>query len=409
MNLGLDLSLRQFAGGADRSARRPIYFVDFTNDIGTSDWSLSRATTASYLDADGTIKTAAQNALRYDWSTGKRALLLENAATNLLSQASIRLANGWVQNGSDAADLSLNELGLFNGVLVASKGAIWHRLACPNKPTVTSGATYHISTFFKFGTSGKIMISLRNNAQEIENRFEVTGSTVSLLSGAFTNITVKQIGTAGVYRLDCDFVPTYSGSVNVGIGPSGATAGENITLLGAQFETGAVRSSFINSAGSPTTRASDITNPIDLKDFDLSGGYTAVVKGRLEGVASEWDPLIQFDNAGNGNRQLVNYNFATSKFMAQAWANSTLSAMSEISSALPVDIRCALSVGPNSFDYAQNGAAAAHLDAAEYVVPNWMRLGRYVSGAIAPARLMVNSIAIYSTVMTQAQLESITK
>lgn len=221
---------------------------------------ISRASVATYYDANGLLITVPANTARYDFSTGSRVLLTEAAATNLLSQASASLANGWTKNGCDAVDLNLNALAYFKGVSITSKGAIWHRLACPNEPTVTNGATYHLSVFFKFGTSGKIMISLRNNALSIENRFEVTGSTVSLLSGAFTNIAVTQIGTAGVYRLDCDFVPTYSGAVNVGIGPSGASTGLDMILLGAQLEAGGARSSFINSAGSPMTRPADVVS-----------------------------------------------------------------------------------------------------------------------------------------------------
>ena len=49
--------------------------------------NFARASTATYVDADGTIKTAAVDAPRFDWSTGRRALLLEASATNLVSMS----------------------------------------------------------------------------------------------------------------------------------------------------------------------------------------------------------------------------------------------------------------------------------------------------------------------------------
>jgi hypothetical protein len=46
---------------------------------------LTRASTATYVDADGTIKTAAIDEPRFDWTGGERALLLEAAAMKLLA------------------------------------------------------------------------------------------------------------------------------------------------------------------------------------------------------------------------------------------------------------------------------------------------------------------------------------
>ncbi|MEO2040046.1 MAG: hypothetical protein ABGW90_15345, partial [Martelella sp.] len=46
--------------------------------------TFTRAGTATYVGSDGLIKTAAIDQPRFDYSTGRRGLLLEGPATNLL-------------------------------------------------------------------------------------------------------------------------------------------------------------------------------------------------------------------------------------------------------------------------------------------------------------------------------------
>ena len=46
---------------------------------------LTRASTATYVDVHGVLKTAAVDEPRFDWTGGERALLLEAAAMNLLT------------------------------------------------------------------------------------------------------------------------------------------------------------------------------------------------------------------------------------------------------------------------------------------------------------------------------------
>lgn len=65
--------------------------------------NFARASTATYVDADGTIKTAAVDAPRFDWSTGRRALLLEASATNLCLAYAAPNALGPVYKSGDAA------------------------------------------------------------------------------------------------------------------------------------------------------------------------------------------------------------------------------------------------------------------------------------------------------------------
>lgn len=66
-------------------------------DISSETLSLSdtRASTASYIGRDGQLAFAAADTARFDWSTGRRCLLVEAAATNLVTSSAV-LTNGTV-------------------------------------------------------------------------------------------------------------------------------------------------------------------------------------------------------------------------------------------------------------------------------------------------------------------------
>jgi hypothetical protein len=283
IGLGLGLGLGLGAAGVSVLAgyalggAMPLAVMDFGRGYLNKPLSLSRASAGTITGAFGDIETVAPDIARYDWTGGARALLVEPSATNLLSRAITGISTGWSLNGASGSNLALNALALFPGVTVTSNGAIWHRLMHADEPAVTNGASYHLRVFFKFGTSGKILVTLRNNASSAEHRFLIdSNGVISLASGAFSNIGLTPLGVDGVYRLDANFVPNFTGPLSFGLGPGSATSGESVIVLGAQFETGEVGTSFINSGGAATIRAADVAS------IDLSAG-TYDVRTVLDG------------------------------------------------------------------------------------------------------------------------------
>ena len=93
----------------------PLFSRDYaaTGSLG-ADATFTRASTATYVDSNGVIQTAAINTPRFDYSTGSRALLMEQAATNQLlnsgtpaTQTTGSLGTGdyvlWVEGAGSAA------------------------------------------------------------------------------------------------------------------------------------------------------------------------------------------------------------------------------------------------------------------------------------------------------------------
>ncbi|MGR3821629.1 MAG: phage head spike fiber domain-containing protein [Salipiger marinus] len=77
--------------------------------VGLGDVStFSRGAAAQYLDAAGKLQTAAEGVLRYDWSKGRRGVLIEGASTNLctINNASPADTTGLTLSGDAAATLT---------------------------------------------------------------------------------------------------------------------------------------------------------------------------------------------------------------------------------------------------------------------------------------------------------------
>jgi hypothetical protein len=336
----------------------------------------------------------APNTMRWGCLDGKRAVLVEAGATNLLSRAITSITTGWTLNGASGSPLALNALALFPGVTVTSNGALWHRMAHSDEPAVTNGASYHLRVFLKFGTSGKLMVTLRNNAASIENRFLIDSNGVlSLVSGAFSNIALTPVGVDGVYRLDANFVPSFTGALSFGLGPGSAVVGDSVVVLGAQFETGTVGTSFINTAGAAATRAADlVTAPITA---DVSGGVRVRGTFRMDAAVGGFDRVFQLDDGDNNNRMTLHWGAANGAFRVEQWANSVSqggvnAAGPEIGDTCHFDI----SFTPSGVVGVLSGVSFSFAGAGGYVTPTVVRLGSNTAGGAIPASLLCSEFIV---------------
>jgi len=114
--------------------------------------SISRASTATYVDASGQIQTAAADEPRFDWTHGKRQLLVEKAATNLF-------ANPFAPTTQTVAvtDLTPYVLHVRGGGAVSLSGAA--------TGTATQGAPVH---FTASGTSLTCTVTGSLDAVQVE-------------------------------------------------------------------------------------------------------------------------------------------------------------------------------------------------------------------------------------------------
>ena len=246
--------------------------------------TFTRASTGTYFDETGLLKTAAIDEPRFEFdpATGEAlGLLRENTSRNEIVYSEQFENAAW---GKLGATVGANTTVALDGTLTADTliedGATGlHGTQSGNLGLISKNAHSTWSVFVKAGTRSKV--GLQINAYSGNNVFAsfdlATGTVISATGGgAATNVTARIRKCAnGWYRCIVSGVPKSTDSAT-GVQPSvsvldnaGALsyAGDGssgLYIWGAQFELGPYASSYIRTTSSPVTRAEDFaTVPVD--------------------------------------------------------------------------------------------------------------------------------------------------
>lgn len=396
---------------------QPLFSLDAARDLMWKDGAITsivsgltpiRASAATCFDKNGNITVVPTDVACIDFSIGRPALLLEASATNLVPYSVPTAANlVTAGTGTTVTNLALNALGLFPGVSVAGAGANWHRARNYNV-SFTAGATYTVTVYLRAGTSGAAMISLQIGAAEttVAGTFgSMAAGTANGGIGTVSGITETVMADGVTRRVRFQFAcNTTSASGYIGVGPYSAVAGQTVTYLGAQIETGSTATSFIVSGASATTRAADsLVLPLSFP----ATGYTVAVKGRLEGVVAGYDKIFDAGNGTNMNdAQHLYYSSADVRMYGAAYngASFATSGGSPVNQTIPLDFSAAVSFGPGHFQSVINGNASSTLTALTYAAPVKLGIGRRAHSATeTPRRLLLDKLVIWPALLTSAQ------
>jgi len=266
----------------------------------SGDFNVTRATTATRVNASGLIEVVASGIPRLDYFAsggvvGCPALLVEPSAANgiLNSQDTAtnwnlgaNLSSGYV----DVIGVSGNNITVaVSGSGIGSDAGVLRRIS--NNVALASGSTYTLSFLLKkTGThtiAGYYAVITGAAAGDLGAAFNVSGSFSSgqIYNTAGTTNRIRRVEQWGtdVYRCSETFTMTASGTLTqLGLGPTTAVnnaahpaVGLGIAFAAPQIELGAVPTTFIPTTTTSATRNAD--------NISLSGAVSGCI-GQTEGT-----------------------------------------------------------------------------------------------------------------------------
>jgi hypothetical protein len=347
----------------------------------SGDFNVTRATTATRVNASGLIEVVASGIPRLDYPLGGGcpALLVEPSGSNLVVQSENWLASGWRSDATanvttvSATTGTLDPYGTntANAISPTSGSAIHLKVANDNSLSFTSGTVYTSSAFFKQGTGNagryvQLTYPASRFTQEGYANFDLQLGTVAVVSGdvaADTNraASIENYGN-GWYRCrltaTCNSTGTGNGFTGVLITASGSTrapsfAGTITDVLygwGAQTETGSIATSYI-----PTTTASATRNA---EVISLSGAVSGCI-GQTEGTI-----YLETNSLVSGASDLFCFARATTNTVSISKNSSNIIQATVYTSGLALNIAASGTVSGNmkiAFAY-KSGSSALYIN-----------------------------------------------
>ena len=390
--------------------------------------TFTRASSATYLDSDGVLKTASTNIPRieYDADGNRLGLLIEEQRTNLFPYSEDFSDSYWDKsNATVDSNTIIAPDGTLTGdklVTASTSGQIYIRSESFSSAT---GQKYTMSAYFK--TAGLQFIQMLTGGSisaEYVN-FDVTNKIIT--AGTYTDASITDVGNGWVF---CSFtfesvatvvnniypawlVPSAS-SARVSDMTGDGTSG--VYIWGAQLEAGSFPTSYIPTSGSTATRAADVASitGADFKKWFNADEGTLFVESTAR-TGSEIVPFMTIDNgATNSNEHRIMKVNATvtgagDRIVGTSRVNGTVTSICAPSSAISGNFKA--SYGYKLNDFAASVNAATAVTDTSGVLPT--TVDRLFIGTRAPLDSFTNghikSIKYYPRRLSNAQLQELTQ
>lgn len=263
---------------ANFPAIKPTLLLDFAN-VGRLDprITFTRASTATYFDQFGIMRTAASGAARFDYNPATDeplGLLIEEQQTNLSLRSEEFDNAAWTKTRSS---ITANQIAAPDGAVTADKlvedtATGSHTVRTATSVTITSGTTLTASVFAKAAEGAFVIVGIGDGAG-----VNISRATFNLSTSAILNITtapanvsaptpvITPIGngwfrcsvTATVTGVTTAQLWIFKGSNATGSASYTGDGTSGIYIWGAQLEASFFITSYIPTVASQVTRSTD--------------------------------------------------------------------------------------------------------------------------------------------------------
>ena len=388
---------------------------------GSGDFTFSRGSSATRVNAQGLIEDIASNLPRIDYTDGCGSLLLEPQRTNLLPYSEAFDNAYWTK--SDASVVSgfvspSGDLSAFK--LVASATTGQHILTTTNYVlSVNNNSPYNISIFVKAGEYSKIGIrEARNNGSYCTYNLS-TGSLIeesgtnglskieSFLNGwykitlPYTTLSLSQ-SLPQIFALNDNYV---SGNPNnysyTGDGASG------IYIWGGQLEQGSYATSYIPTQGAISTRLADIAT--NSGNASLINSEEGVLYAEISAFANDGtNRAISISDGSTANVVRFYYSTTDNRIVGNIKSGgSTVFTYNNVLTDATDFIKIALSYKANNFKMYVNGLEVS-IDTIGNEPTSLTELSFDNGAGNDNFYGKTKAIAVYKTALTDEQLTALT-
>ena len=265
-------------------ASRPALGLDFAKTKRLDPRvTFTRASTGTFVGADGLIKTAASGVARFDHNptTGESlGLLVEEARTNLRTNS--ENVSSWLQVAGYTNTTAINVIAAPDGAITAdnrygNSGQVTGANLLETNATVASGQSIVMSVYAKYvpsskyqwislnlsisgGTSERVVFNLQTGAGTFTNA--ISGYSQILPNGWFRFIAIhtNSSGSSQTWGANtCRVFAVDASNADVAVGSGTGSAVDGVYLWGGQVEVGgSLPSSYIPTSGATVTRAAEV-------------------------------------------------------------------------------------------------------------------------------------------------------
>jgi hypothetical protein len=390
----------------------------------SGDFNVTRATTATRVNASGLIESVASGIPRLDYYTsggtaGCPALLVEPSGSNLALQSEafnttwsrIRInafGSGSVANTTGTLDPYGTNLADY--LQEDTSASDTHRMN--QSIAVVSGTTYSMTCFLKSAERFQVGLYVFQGGVERYTIFNLASGTATATSATGG---IENYGN-GWYRCRTTFTATASGTLSPGIylcDDSGnlaytGTGTKGLYAFGFQFETGSIATSYIPTTTAAVTRNADVIN--------LSGAVSGCI-GQTQGTIYaevvlsrvNANPLITISDGSDTN--IIQIAFASATSLIAIIRITTLNVNYTVTiPTIPATggvYKMALGYKTDDYCFALNGTAYANTASRGVPACNKIGLGTSATdGAFLTDR--IRAAALYTTRLTDGQLAALT-